>query len=241
MSGIGPVEPGEGTHAWDAHTPGEGTRTGDANARAGTRAWDAPDEDSPTGTHDAPPAAPHHPLARLARLAPLYAAHRRAALAALTAAGLLVGGGLLYATRPQEREQATPRPPFPAQVVDVTYLGGRTVPPGTRPHTLAFEVLLTVESGPPVTVTRMSQPYAGVSLTSAPHAPFRTKAGAARKIVITMHVTECGKVPENAGLPFIDVTLRNARAIQVQSFILGTRYAQDLSRALQVACSNDSA
>ncbi|MEU0118152.1 Tat pathway signal sequence domain protein, partial [Streptomyces bobili] len=31
------------------------------------------------------------------------------------------------------------------------------------------------------------------------------------------------------------VTLRNARAIQDHSFILGSRYAQDLSQALQVA------
>jgi hypothetical protein len=125
--------------------------------------------------------------------------------------------------------------------VDVTYLGTRAVPPGTRPRTFAFEVLLSVESGPPVTTTRLSQPYAGLSLTSSPRAPFRTKPGSARKIVITMQVTECGEVPGNAGLPFLDVTLRNARAIQVHSFILGPRYARDLSQALQVACSNDFA
>lgn len=219
MSGIGPIEPGEGTHAWDAPAPGE--------PPAGTR--------PPTGGSPAPP-----PDSLRTRLSRLPTTHRRTVLAALTAAGVLAGAALLYATRPQEREQATPAPPFPAQVVDVTYLGERAVPPGTRPHTLAFDVLLNVESGPPVTVTHLSQPYAGVSLTSAPRAPFRTRAGSARTIVITMHVAECGKVPESAGLPFIDVTLRNTRAIQVQSFILGPRYAQDLSRALQVACSNDS-
>lgn len=125
-------------------------------------------------------------------------------------------------------------------MVDVSYLGEVLVPPGTRPRTFAFEVLLGVESGPPVTVTRVTQPYAGISLTSAPRAPFRTKAGSAHKVVITLRVTECGKAPKDAGLPFIDVTLRNARAIQVHSFILGTRYAHDLSEALQVACSNDS-
>jgi hypothetical protein len=53
-----------------------------------------------------------------------------------------------------------------------------------------------------------------------------------------MHVTECGKVPRNAGLPFLDVTLRNTSAIEAHSFILGTVYARDLSHALQVACSN---
>ncbi|MER5432776.1 Tat pathway signal sequence domain protein [Streptomyces sp. NPDC002588] len=245
MSGVGPVEPGEGTHAWDSTTSRDGTRAwypaapddgtharGTAGPAADTRAGDSP------GTDSRAPATGVR--ARLAPLAHRCAAHRRTAIAVLTAVCLLAVGGLLYATRPHQREPATPQPPFPAQVVDVTYLGGRAVPPGAPPHTLSFEVLLTVESGPPVTVTRVSQPYAGISLTSAPRAPFRTTAGSARKLVITMHVTECGKVPENAGLPFLDVTLRNARAIQVQSFILGPHYAQDLSRALQVACSNDS-
>ncbi|SHI27686.1 Tat pathway signal sequence domain protein [Streptomyces sp. 3214.6] len=200
MSGVGPVEPGEGT---------------------GTGAWDIP-------------APARRPLARR------YAAHRPAVRAVLAALLLLAGGGYLYATRPHDAQPPTPAPPFPSQVVDVSYLGAIAVPPGTRPHTFAFEVLLTVDAGPPVTVTRLSQPYAGLALTSAPTVPFRTKAGSTRKIVITMHVTECGKVPENAGLPFLDVTLRNARAIRVHSFILGARYAQDLSKALKVACSNSS-
>ncbi|MEU3276315.1 Tat pathway signal sequence domain protein [Streptomyces antibioticus] len=204
MSGIGPVEPGEGT----------------------TRARDTRNSPAP---------------ARSSRLARFHGAHRRPLLAGAAAAVLLAGGGYLYATRPHAPQQAAPVPPFPSQVVDVTYLGGHSVPPGTRPRTFAFEVLIGVESGPPVTVTRVSQPYAALSLTSAPRAPFRTESGSARTIVITLHVTECGNVPENAGLPFLDVTLRNARAIQVHSFILGRRYAQDLSQALQVACSNGSA
>ncbi|WP_314222551.1 Tat pathway signal sequence domain protein [Streptomyces zaehneri] len=218
MSGVGPVEPGEGTHAWE--TP--------AAARAPVRA-DAPGADAPT------------PFTRLLRgLGRRHAAHRRAVSAVLAAAVLLAGGGYLWATRPHDTEQAHPAPPFPSQVVDVSYLGEVAVPPGTRPRTFAFDVVLGVESGPPVTVTRLAQPYPGLSLTSAPRAPFRTKAGSVRKVVITMHVTECGKVPKNVGLPFVDVTLRNARAIQVHSFILGSRYAHDLSAALQVACSNES-
>ncbi|MDX3530084.1 Tat pathway signal sequence domain protein [Streptomyces sp. ID05-39B] len=201
--GVGPVEPGEGTRAWEAE---------DAPAR------------------------------RVRRRSPalFQGRHRRAVLGALTAVLLLTAGGLLWATRPQDRQQAAPEPPFPSQVVDVGYLGPLPVPPGTRPRTFALELLLSVESGPPVTTTRLAQPYAGIVLTSAPRAPFRTAAGSARKIVITMHVADCGNVPADAGLPFLDVTLRNARAIQDHSFILGSRYAQDLSQALQVACSNES-
>ncbi|WP_454316413.1 Tat pathway signal sequence domain protein [Streptomyces phaeoluteigriseus] len=201
--GVGPVEPGEGTRAWEA---------GGAPATGASRG----------------------------RPFPLPARHRRAVLGALAAVAVLTAGGLLWATRPQERQRPAPQPPFPSQVVDVAYLGPLPVPPGTRPRTFAVEVLLSVESGPPVTATRLAQPYAGILLTSAPRAPFRTKAGSARKIVITMHVTDCGNVPSDAGLPFLDVTLRNARAIQDHSFILGSRYARDLSHALQVACSNES-
>ncbi|MCX5370644.1 Tat pathway signal sequence domain protein [Streptomyces sp. NBC_00015] len=225
MSGVGPVEPGEGTHAW------ESPESVHAPAHASVRA-DAP---------GAPGADASTPAARLLRgLVRRHAAHRRAASAVLAAAVLLAGGGYLYATRPHDAEQAAPAPPFPSQVVDVSYLGEVAVPPGARPRTFAVAIVFGVESGPPVTVTRLAQPYLGLSLTSAPRAPFRTKAGSARKVVITMRVTECGKVPKNVGLPFVDVTLRNARAIQVHSFILGTRYAHDLSAALQVACSNES-
>ncbi|MEU1403623.1 Tat pathway signal sequence domain protein [Streptomyces sp. NPDC005728] len=199
MSGIGPLEPGEGTRAWDS----------------------APQR--PTGP-------------RRARLTALYAGHRRAVLSLAAAVALLAGGGSLYATRPQP--PPPPEVPYPAQTVAMSYLRDRATPPGAPARSFSFEVLLRVETGPPVTVTRVTQPYAGLSLVAAPHVPFRTKAGSARKITITMHVTECGKVPKDAGMPFLEVTLRNARAMQIQSFILGSRYAQHLSQALKVACSN---
>ncbi|WP_406009563.1 Tat pathway signal sequence domain protein [Streptomyces sp. NBC_00637] len=232
MSGVGPVEPGEGTHAWETPDAGRGLEA-DHSPRPAADLTDTAGAGTPGA--DAPT-----PLARLlGGLARRHAAHHRAVSAAFAAALLVAGGGYLYATRPHDAEPAAPAPPFPSQVVDVSYLGEVT-PPGTLPRTFAFEVLLGVDSGPPVTVTRLAQPYTGLSLTSAPRAPFGTKAGSARKVVITMRVTDCGKVPKNAGLPFVDVTLRNARAIQVHSFILGTRYARDLSEALQVACSNES-
>ncbi|WP_367323913.1 Tat pathway signal sequence domain protein [Streptomyces sp. HUAS ZL42] len=208
MSGVGPVEPGEGT-----------------------RAWDAQDADAPHL-----PARPHESPRRAA--ARFYGRHRRATLTALAALALLAGGGSLYATRPHQ--PPPPTPPFPSQVVDLTYVDARTAPRGAAPGSFSFEVLLGVDSGPPVTVTRITQPYAGLSLVSDPVPPFRTRAGSVRRVVITMRVTDCGKAPENAGLPFLDVTLRNTRAIQEHSFIPGPRYAQDLSRALQVACSNES-
>ncbi|MFD4969149.1 Tat pathway signal sequence domain protein [Streptomyces sp. NPDC058424] len=209
MSGVGPLEPGEGT-----------------------RAWGTPDPDDPPRTDG----LAHSSLARL------YQRHRRAALTALTLALLLAGGGYLFTTR-QDTAQPRPQPPappYPSLVTDVSYLDAVAAPGDAETRTFSFAVLVSVQSGPPVTVTGITQPYAGLSLTSEPRTPFHTRAGSAQKVVITMHVKECGKAPRNAGLPFLDVTLRNKRAIQVHSFILGSRYAQSLSQALQVACGNGS-
>jgi hypothetical protein len=207
VSGVGPVEPGEGTRAWDTPEPG----------------------------------GPPPPRPRGVRLSLLHERHRRSVLAAGAAALLLAGGGFLYATRPHEPHRPPPPdPPFPSQVVDVTYLDPAPTPRGAASRSFGLAVLVSVQPGPPVTVTRISQPYSGLSLTSAPATPFRVPGGSARKTVITMRVTECRKVPENAGLPFLDVTLRNTRAIEVHSYILGARYAQALSEALHGTCDNDS-
>ncbi|MFG3097442.1 Tat pathway signal sequence domain protein [Streptomyces sp. NPDC048202] len=159
---------------------------------------------------------------------------RRTLLIPAIACAVLAAGAVLWVTRP--RPAPPPELPFPAQTVTVTFLAGRA----TAPHRLAFDVRLAVESGPPVTVTRVSQPYAGMSADSEPRAPFRTASGSSRVITVTMRVTECGRVPKNAALPFVEVTLRNTRAIQTQSFILGPRYTQYLSQALAEACGESS-
>ncbi|WP_320779814.1 Tat pathway signal sequence domain protein [Streptomyces sp. CRN 30] len=158
-------------------------------------------------------------------------------LAGTAAAALLVGGGYLYATHEADPESsALP----PSQVVRVTYLGPEYSPPTAPTSSFSFAVKVTAKSGPPVTVTRFSQPYHAISLSTTPRPPFSAKAGSDRKIVITMHVTDCSEVPWNAGFPFLDVTLRNTHAIEKHSFILGERYARGLSRALRAACGDDS-
>ncbi|WP_217250627.1 Tat pathway signal sequence domain protein [Streptomyces sp. AC602_WCS936] len=201
------------------------TGTGPVEPGEGTRARDA------AGT----PRPPARPRGRLARR---YADHRRAALATAAILGVLAGSGYLYASRP--RQPAPPPPPYPVHAVDLVYLDAVPGPGGADPGALSFAVRLSVRSGPPVTLTRLAQPYEGLTITSSPAAPFQTKSHSARKIIVTLRVTECEKAPRNLGFPFLDVTLRNTRAIQTHSFILGSRYAQDLSEALQVACGYES-
>ncbi|MFJ9727246.1 Tat pathway signal sequence domain protein [Streptomyces sp. NPDC101209] len=206
MSGVGPVEPGEGTRARDLAEDG------------------SPPLPRPRG-----------------RFGQWYDRHRRGALAAAAATALLAAGGSVYLTRPHAPAPApAPAAPYPSQVTDVTYVEPVATPKGVRPRSFSFAVALSVESGPPVTVRSISQPYPGISLTSEPLAPFTARAGGARNVVITMHVTDCRKAPESAGLPFLDVTLRNTRAIEVHSYILGQRYAQNLSTALQGICKHPS-
>lgn len=148
-------------------------------------------------------------------------------------------GRRLSVRHPPAGATATPSAtPVPGDLLRIP--GEENPPPNAPSGSFSFGVEITAESGPPITVTRISQPHAALSATSTPRPPFRTRAGSPRTIVITMHMTECANAPRNAGLPFLDVTLRNTRAIEDHSFILGERYAHYLSAALRAACGNDS-
>ncbi|MET8895410.1 Tat pathway signal sequence domain protein [Streptomyces albogriseolus] len=189
--------------------------------------------DGDTRPLDPPSVAPHvrsGPPARRSRR------HRRTTAATLLAVAVLAGGALLYLTRP--RPEPAPEPRFPSQTTSFRYLYMQVRDAGTTSAEFEFTMQAFTESDAPVTVLGISQPYAGLSLTSRPATPLRVNGGGSRKIAVTVQVTECGKVPRNAGLPFLDVTLRNTRAKEAHSYILGARYARDLSTALEVACSN---
>ncbi|WP_262004428.1 hypothetical protein [Streptomyces sp. FIT100] len=101
---------------------------------------------------------------------------------------------------------------------------------------LRFSVRIEAAAGTPVTVESIRQPSAALRLSASPNPPFTVKAGSSRRVEIVIKVGDCGKAPRNAGLPFLDVTLRNVRAKQDQSFILGDRYTGDLARAVNDHC-----
>ncbi|MFD6035792.1 Tat pathway signal sequence domain protein [Streptomyces griseoincarnatus] len=190
--------------------------------------------DGDTRPLDPPPVAPH---TRSGPLAHTTRRHRRTAAATLLVLAVLAGGALLHFTRP--RPEPPPESRFPSQTTSFRYLYMQVRDTGARSPEFEFTIQALTESDAPVTVLSISQPYAGLSLTSGPATPLRVKGGGSRKVVVTVRVTECGKVPRNAGLPFLDVTLRNTRAKEAHSYILGARYARDLSTALEVACGNE--
>ncbi|MFI1012245.1 Tat pathway signal sequence domain protein [Streptomyces sp. NPDC020965] len=170
--------------------------------------------------------------------------HRRTTLIVTATAALAVGVTYLHATRP-----AMPPPtptPWPAQTVDLSY-GGPTLPGGAtgdeesdgEAGTFDFTVRVTTASGPPVTVERLTQTSEALSVDTVPAPPFTVSTEKPRTVLVMIHVSDCEKAARNAGLPFLDVTLRNTRAIQEHSYILGDEYARDLARAIGAACPQD--
>ncbi|WP_405678570.1 Tat pathway signal sequence domain protein [Streptomyces sp. NBC_01511] len=179
----------------------------------------------------------HHPRAPLTAATPVRARltvpprhHRKAALAA---AATLTTGVCVYAlTAPAP--PPPPPPPWPSQVVGFTYLGA--APEADRAGAFTFDVSISTEPGRRVTIDAITQPSAALAVSTQPSAPFTVPPGGSREVLVTVYVLDCGEVPRNAGLPFLDVTLRNERAVQKQSRILGGGYPEDLATAIGKTC-----
>jgi hypothetical protein len=172
------------------------------------------------------------------RWAALPRGRRRAAVSVACATVLAALAGYAVATRPAPPEP--PPPPWPAQATRFTYEGpGRDTPDrATRTFTLRFTVSVT--EGPPVTVREIRLSSESVTTVSAPATPFTVEAGSEVPIVLRFHVRDCRGVPREVVLAFLDVTLRNTRAIQQESYIIGGDYPQDLFTALRRSCGNSS-
>ncbi|MDJ0384299.1 Tat pathway signal sequence domain protein [Streptomyces sp. G-G2] len=229
-SGIGPVEPGEGTSGDDE--PDDHTGPGPApDARP------APGTGDPSGlTRPGGPAAPTGPLRALLRRAEArYARHRLAA--ALLAGTVVLGacGGYLYSVRPRPpAPAAAPRPAAPSQTLSLSYGEALATPsPGS---VFAFTVRARISSGPTVTIERIGQPSRALTVTVRPPSPLVVAVGEVREAVVEIQVADCVHVARNAGLPFLEVTLSNGFQKEDHSYILGDRYAMDLSTALTRAC-----
>jgi len=123
-------------------------------------------------------------------------------------------------------------PPYPSQIARATY--GGPLPAGTEAFALR---LVAHNDGPgPVEVLDVQQTYRGVTLLVAGELPRTVGPGESVELQVTLRVTDCAGAPKDAELPFLDVTLRNARAMETVSQILGDAYARDLSRALHSTC-----
>lgn len=181
----------------------------------------------------------HHPPAPLTGAAPARARltvpprHRRRAVVAAVAT-VTTGVCVYVLTAPGPPPE--PPPPWPSQVVGFAYAGAS--PKGERAGAFTFDLTISTEAGRRVTVDAITQPSAALAVSTEPPAPFTVPAGKSREVVVTVYVLDCGEVPRSAGLPFLDVTLRNERAVQKQSRILGDGYPEDLGTAVRKACAD---
>ncbi|WP_329247662.1 hypothetical protein OG223_14725 [Streptomyces sp. NBC_01478] len=162
---------------------------------------------------------------------------RRAVLAAGTVATVAAGAVLL-----PPRPQADPAPPvpWPANITEWRYTGlAQTTDSPTT--TGFFRFAVTVDSGPPVAVRVIGAAFDGLIAQAVPDPSFTVRTGATRRVTVEISVSDCSGLPLNADLAFLDVTLRNTRAIQHHSFIFGSAYSKDLSQLLHRACGTTNA
>lgn len=180
----------------------------------------------------------HHPPAPPTAAPPLRARltvptrHRRKALAA--AASALATGACVYVLTAPEPPPPPP-PPWPSQVVGFHYAGASAE--ADRAGAFTFGISISTEPGRRVTIDAITQPSAALAVSTRPSPPFTVAPGGSRDVLVTVYVLDCGEVPRNAGLPFLNVTLRNERAVQKQSRILGGGYPEDLGAAIGKACA----
>ncbi|MET8078461.1 hypothetical protein [Streptomyces sp. NPDC005303] len=208
MTGIGPVEPVDSPDSKDSYDV-----IGTDEPRLTDR-WSA-------RWHSMPPRA------------------RRATLTT-TAIALLAAGVLVPRTLsedPHPEPEHTPVP-WPANVTAWRYLGPAGLPttPGTHPTSGRFRFAVDVHHGPPVTLQVTGAAFTGLTAHALPET-FTVHPGTTRRVTVEITVSDCSGLPLNADLPFLDVTLRNARAIQHHSFIFGRAYSHDLFQLLRGACA----
>ncbi|BAJ27850.1 MULTISPECIES: hypothetical protein [Kitasatospora] len=139
------------------------------------------------------------------------------------------------ATYPEQAANSPPPQrvqPFPSQSVRVEYGG-----PAPGPQD-GFGLRLTVRNaGPgPVDVLGVSQGYRGLGVSVSGWLPQTVPPGGTISLRVGLRVTDCSGAPADASLPYLDVTLRNTRAMETLSQILGDSYARDLSAALHSVC-----
>lgn len=155
---------------------------------------------------------------------------RRVAVAGAGLAALAVLGAYALATRPEPEPAALA--PYPLQSTDFSFLGIHTPKAGET----FFDAQLMATSDSGASLEKITQGYSGLKLSVRPALPLELPEGRPTRVTVRFEVVRCAGLPLDASLPSLRVTLRNTRAIQDYSSILGGTYAAELSRALRTIC-----
>ncbi|MGP3978392.1 hypothetical protein ACTWQF_31170 [Streptomyces sp. 8N114] len=158
------------------------------------------------------------------------------------ALGFLLAGAAAYVLLADPRKTAPPahaerhKVPYPVHSTRMSFVRITDVDIEKR----SFRVELRAVTKDPVLVRRVTQEYAAVTMELSPARAVTVQPGQAERVRVKARVTSCRDLPMRARLPFLDVTLRNARASQDLSFIPGDRYARALTRVFRTVCGPSS-
>ncbi|MBB6416921.1 hypothetical protein [Streptomyces sp. AK010] len=156
-------------------------------------------------------------------------------IAVAAASTLTLPQALAPDRHPPPYDPAAAPTPWPATVTAWHHLGraGSLNSPG---RTGRFRIAVAAEHGPAVTLRVAGTSYPGLTARAVPGPAFTVPAGTPRGITVEITVSDCSALSAEVDHPFLDVTLRNTRAIQRHSFIFGRAYARDLSGLFRAAC-----
>ncbi|GAA2741717.1 MULTISPECIES: hypothetical protein [Kitasatospora] len=198
--------------------------SGEGERPSGAHGFLGPVEAGSGSSAPLPPLRPH----------PSVLTHRQKYLltAVLIALGALWAAHHAAGHRPDVA--ANSPPPYPSQAARFGYAG--PAPRGDEAFALRLEAYNLSKA--PLEVLDVSQGYRGISVLVTGGLPRTVAPGQSVELLVALHVTDCSAAPADAELPFLDVTLRNTRAMETVSQILGDAYAHDLSASLHQACPN---
>ncbi|WP_160310891.1 hypothetical protein, partial [Streptomyces sp. 150FB] len=157
---------------------------------------------------------------------------RRALLTAAACAVLAAAAFNLLG--PHRRSAVTPAPD-PVEATRISYAGPAGTPDRTS-HSFTLRIRITVAQGPPVTVESVRQPFMALTTAALPETPFTVTERHTRTATLRVTVDNCAATPADVRLPFLTVTLRNAREIRKESFVLSRAYATDVAAAIGAIC-----
>lgn len=148
----------------------------------------------------------------------------------------VAAGGIAYAAAHRPPPPEPVAAPWPTNVTAVAFEAVHGPVGGGETFSVHMRFDVAPSARVPVTVTSVSQEYRSLSTKTMPSTPITVKPGESRRLTMIVRVRDCAHTPVFAGMPLVNVTLSNDRAIRTRSEIFGDEYAHALSSALHSLC-----
>jgi hypothetical protein len=126
--------------------------------------------------------------------------------------------------------------PYPTSVTSLHYVG-LAGPLPTHVTTGEFRFTMSVERGTPVSMQAVGTTFDGLWAAISPRLQVTVPARSSRNITVILSVADCTGLDRTPEPSFLNVTLRNTRAMQEHPFPLTGAYAKDVSALVHTACT----